>query len=461
MNKHKKQVNFKKSGGPDDDELNDLINSKPDEKKDVIQSNESFCSHVDVKISETDAKISPELLVPVLQNNLDVEPTTSRENRIDQQQNNATEILEAVDSKIDSQVPAINSLTELSNQTIDGNGGAQHGNPKFNRGVITNKEEVLAVRAKRNVSKLSLGNGLLVFFEKNERISFHYRLSENGRDTTRKIGDFDSMSIEKAREEAKKFRDFALQERKLRSNQSFKRMLISPTEINAELSSNKSSSKKHKCFDSMNDFLKFIEYLLSDNGIDEKIKASILLLFMLPIHPRELFKAQWKDLQNDGLLVIPVTTLTSNERSPAPFLVTNVTVCLSSQAQLIFKILNPDNRMKYQLPDEFILQRHLCLNKKYDEKFLTKWMAENFVSYKIVPSHFVNFFEDMALESDLFNEDVVHDFVKFASLPQKGSIEFRKLTQMQLLIQWWGDLLEMRSPSIKKFIRPGAEIFSK
>ena len=398
-------------------------------------------------------------LSSVSQNHLAVEAPNNRVAASVDQQIDQPIRFEGVSSLTGQHDQVDDSRIEVAKAPTDVCSATPQISQRLNRNLITNKEEVLAVRAKSNVSKLSLGNGLLVFFEKNERVSFHYRLSENGRDTTRKIGDFDSMSIEKAREEAKKFRDFALQERKLRSNQSFKRMLISPTEVNAELSPKKSSNKKHKCFDSMNDFLKFIDYLLSNNGINYQNKVTILLLFLLPIHPRELFKAQWKDLQTDDFLVIPVTTLTSNDRATPSFLVPNVTVYLSSQVRLIFKLLDLSRSNKFKFPDNFILSRDLCKNGKYDEKFLARWMLEFFVSFKIIPSQFVNFFSDMALEADLFKEDVIHDFVKFGSLPQKGTIEKRKAAQMQLLIQWWGDFLELRSVSFKHFIKPQSGVF--
>jgi hypothetical protein len=321
---------------------------------------------------------------------------------------------------------------------------------KSNRGSISTKEELLLERSKANSSRISLGNGLQVFFEKNDCIIFHYRLSQNGRNTTRKLGDLSSMSIDQARIEAKKFHEIVLQERALRSKSTFNKILaIAPEEKKETVTVRKTIGRK--CFESMTDFAKFLDYLLSENGLDKSIKATICLLFLLPIHPRELFKAKWRNLENNDTLIIPIFTNKTVKKIPHPDYVSNVTVYLSPQAKQIISIMNYLNRRSGDEVSEFILSRELCKNEKFDEKFLFKWMSEKFVTYKINPVEFSSFFCAIALESDCFKEEVIYDFIKIASLPHQGRIESRNLASMKALLLWWGELMASSSTSLKIF----------
>ena len=321
----------------------------------------------------------------------------------------------------------------------DGSDSMPEGKPqsckeKIDRSQIATIDEIYKSK-KDGMSKMSLGDGLQVHFENNEKMSFHFRLSENGRDTTRKLGDSKSMSLEQARHAAKTYRDKVLQERAQRLNVAFQGMLKIPRTNSTPIHSVRNVRTNYRCFSSMKDAGNFLNYLFSDNGIDEQIKYALHFLLLTPVVPRELFRATWDDL------VVPNELSISRDRSEANNRGTYqtlkriaITVVLSKQAAFAI------NKLKNLSRDIYILPR-FGRNYPYSETVLNNYMQDIFPGYRIRPTDFIQFFRDMAVHNSGFSEEFIDNMITFGNMPKAYLSNDPQIPRRLALLNWWGDEL--------------------
>lgn len=354
------------------------------------------------------------------------------------QSNNSGNTEERIANNLPEGAENISSAQSLSNE--------EPKTPKIrvDRRHITTIDEVREAKSE-GMSKMSLGDGLQAHFEENGLISFHFRLSENGHDTTRKLGDSQSMSIEEAREKTKTYRDKALQERVNRSDIAFQELLAIPSTRNAPIQPARNVRKKYRCFSSIKDAGKFLRYLFSENGISLEIKLTLYILLLTPIHPRELFRAEWEDFKSSNMIAIPRQRMRANDRATYQSLnQPTITVLLSKQAISAIHDLK-----KCMWPGEYILPHFYGRTDSHSEELLNKYMQETFLGYSIKPSEFMHFFRDMAVENSGFREEFIDDMITFGSMPTANSFNDARLQLRHALIDWWGDELESAHFSAK------------
>lgn len=310
------------------------------------------------------------------------------------------------------------------------------------RAHILTMEEVLKEVQEKEMEKMSLGDGLQVHFEKNGPISFHFRLSENGRDTTRKLGEHPSMSLAQAREANKSFREKVLQERNNRAKASFEKMLVPPTTV-LRMTPTTTSRKKVKCFASMKDAGKFLNYLLSDNGINKALKWTIYSLLLIPVSPRVLFFANTADVNWDkNMLVIPRFRRDPRKHTYNQNNSPDITVYLSQQTKHALGFLRD---AKYH--DDYILDHSWILKNHYSDNLLNKYIQGALPDFNIKPADFKHFFREMAVRYSGFSEGFIDDVIIYGSLPKNLSSNDPRAPRIRALMEWWGNELLLAQQS--------------
>lgn len=258
---------------------------------------------------------------------------------------------------------------------------------------------------------------------KKEAKELQARFRANGRDTTKKLGNYPDISFEDALIKAGSFIKEELAKSGITRNQKGKRSPI------------KSDGKNRDTIlviRSRSDCFYFVQKLFRLTGISLQMRQAIWLQLIIPASSDELLGARWEwFLENHQYLNFEAIKLESATK-PRRHRYTYLSKCATKS---LIELRTYTGHTGYLFPELHELR------KIERDKLLTNIIKDVWPSYKVSLDGLRHTFESMAIEHSEFKPEFIASVMNHQLEKHPDYKRFYE-GQVRLLLDWWGDTLE-------------------